>query len=216
MAVKITFNTSFSGNGISVFGSDSIEIEGEVGLYAAPTLPIAQSAVLTTRTNDTSGSLTMADSGHGVTTGSRVDLYWTHTDGSLKQAYGAVVGTVAGTTVPIASVAGGDVLPAATTTIYVGITVNVPFDFDAANMTAITVTAGLSRGFAILHDGTYDLPIPTASPAGYLGANDSFYWHDELGTTNPLDGEAPTTLYLSHGDITRSITDKKVAVLIET
>ena len=48
----------------------------------AATLNPAKVGALTTRTDNTTGTLTMS-AGHGLLTGNRLDLYWTNADGSL-------------------------------------------------------------------------------------------------------------------------------------
>ena len=93
MAANVTFQVSAYGS-IPASGIVATTIEGEASLTARPTVPAAKEATLTTRTNNTSGTLTMT-TGHGLVTGDRVDLYWDNPDGTEGQAFGAVLGSVA-------------------------------------------------------------------------------------------------------------------------
>src|SRR5688572_5549257 len=74
------------------------------------TMAVAKIGSLSTRTDANTGVLTM-NSGHGITTGQRLDLYW-----SGGQRRGMVVGTVSVDSVPIDLGAGTD-LPAQGTAI---------------------------------------------------------------------------------------------------
>lgn len=78
-------------------------------------------SVLSTRTSATEGTIT-APSGHGVTTGSTIDVYWRTeyaTDAwSSHIRYGVSVGTVSGTSIPISGGTGDD-LPALNAEIFV-------------------------------------------------------------------------------------------------
>jgi len=58
-------------------------------------VPAAKTGTLTTRTTDTTGTLTM-QTGHGFVQNDKIDLYWTG-----GRRYNVVVGTVAGDSVPI-------------------------------------------------------------------------------------------------------------------
>lgn len=108
MSVSITYGVSVSGGGISM--QSSIVRTGSASIGLAEVLPAAKTGTLSTRTDDTDGELTMS-AGHGITTGSLIDLYW---DGGVR--YGVVVGTVAGNAVPISGGAGDD-LPLSATAI---------------------------------------------------------------------------------------------------
>jgi len=70
-------------------------------------------STLTTRTNATSGTIT-APSGHGITTGATIDVYWmevisTYNTARIRRS--VTVGTVSGTSIPFSGGAGDD-LPA--------------------------------------------------------------------------------------------------------
>jgi hypothetical protein len=77
------------------------------------TLAASQAGSLTTRTDNTHGTITMTSGGHTITTAELVDLYWTG-----GRRYNVVVGTVSGTSVPFSG-GSGDNLPSTSTAIQV-------------------------------------------------------------------------------------------------
>lgn len=82
--------------------------------------PRASSAILTTRTNATSGTIT-GQSGHTVTTGATIDITWNAVSGGFPTAFirrGVTVGTVSGTSIPFSGGNGPD-LPSAASTVYI-------------------------------------------------------------------------------------------------
>jgi hypothetical protein len=201
MAATQTFTTSAYGS-MPVSGQATATITGETVLSAMPDVPAAWAGGLTTRTNDTSGTITMDDADHTISTGARVDIYW-----SGGQCYGAVVGTVAGTAVPIVSVTGGSVFPAAATDVIVCETVEVPMSFDGDNMKAVAAQAPSARSYFVMNNGTYDL-----NPQ-YLAAGGFYFWHNALADTNPLAGELPTKVFISHADVDRTINNSIISVI---
>lgn len=77
-------------------------------------------SVLTTRTSATAGTIT-APSGHGVATGSTIDVYWMEVISTYNTARirrNVTVGTVSGTSIPFSGGEGND-LPSAAAEIYV-------------------------------------------------------------------------------------------------
>lgn len=118
-------------------------------------LPLAKVGELTTRTDNETGTLTM-DTGHGITTGARLDLYWADGDGAGTPGSrrGITVGTVSGNTVPIGAdnSGSGDNLPLVNT----AITAMIPHNetvglFDMSNALAWGECLGARRG-RTLHD----------------------------------------------------------------
>ena len=82
-----------SAGGVSVSGVKNRSADSAVGYDLE--VPRAHNGTLSTRTNNTEGTITLSG-GHPVTTAMVVDLYWT---GGTRRA--VVVGTVSGTSVPI-------------------------------------------------------------------------------------------------------------------
>lgn len=154
-------------------------------------IPAAQPATLTTRTDNTHGTLTMTNSGHGITTGQRIDLYW-----SNGQTYDVTVGTVAGTSVPITLSTG--TLPVATTPINAGIPVQRTIAITGNNLSA----ALFNNPNNVL---AYVVPVaagPTDSGPQLLQANGSYSWYTGNGITNPWAGVTLSSVWLSHNDTT--------------
>jgi hypothetical protein len=168
---------------------------------ANPTVPAAQPAVLAVHTTNSTGSLTMTNSGHGIITGQRFDLYW-----SGGHCYGAVAGTVAGLTVPIVSVSGGDNLPAAATPVTVGIATSAPFNAVGANITAMALATS-QNGYFVFADGGGDLF------AAYVTAGFIDTWKTGDVRANPLVSGTPTKVWMSHDYVTGAVSDM-VAVAI--
>lgn len=79
---------------------------------------IESTGILTTRTNDTVGTLTMS-SGHGITTGKRFTITW---DGGSRR--GVKAGTVSGTSVPF-TLGTGDILPFSATAVETAVAGNL-------------------------------------------------------------------------------------------
>lgn len=186
-----------------VSGQSTQVITGESGVQANPNVPAAQAATLTVRTNGTSGSLTMTSSTHGIITGQVVDLYWTG-----GRCYGAVVGTVSGTTVPIASVAGGTAFPSTSTVINVGVRVSAPFALTGDDLNSIAMVSPSTDGYIVIADGSSNL-LPV-----YLQQGDVYLWTESDLTTNPLDSEVPTQAFMSQSVTTGVNTGMAVGAVV--
>jgi hypothetical protein len=158
-------------------------------------LPIAWDSALTTRTSGTAGELTMVSSGHLITTGATIDLYWTDANGNQQIAYGALVGTVAGVLVPFTG-AEGTALPAAATDIFAAVvtsyTISTPIVGN--DVATILAAADFAAASIVLLDAvpSVDLAIGTILGGCYswLGAG-----------VNPIAGKTVTTVHMSHSDI---------------
>lgn len=158
-----------------------------------PTLAAAKIGALTTRTDANTGTLTM-NSGHGITTGANLHLYWVNVDGTLGHRY-SVVGTVATNSVPIDNGAGDD-LPALVAGTF-AITAMVPqsetFAVATAALQGLFVGAGVPAQ-AIFLDGSSAVVL-----AAYVeGGDDAYQWDDGDDAANPLSANVATVL-LSHG-----------------
>jgi hypothetical protein len=199
MAVSWTITKSVTGGALSA--SENRTVSDETQTLASPTVPVALTSVLTVRTDDTSGSLTMDAGGHGITTGSRVDLYW---DGG--RCYGATVGTVATNVIPITDVAGGDVLPAQATAIKVGKCVEAPFGLVGANISGLVGTS-LVEGYIVAADAGADVAVFE------LEAGKVSIWEPTDAAANPLAGDTPTKAFFSHSDVNTAQTEMKLAAL---
>ena len=181
-------------------------------------LPAADAGTLSTRTNTTDGALTMTSGSHGITTGSRIDLFWTDANSLPQAAYGLTVGTVAGTAVPFTGAkflsASGDatVLPIATTAITADVCRSFASpDFDGDDATVI-LAQSTKKGFLCIVDNSTSA---TVLHAQRLAALEPWNWFNGQGSTSPLTGNPVDTIYVSNGDSSNAATFK-MGVLLDT
>ena len=195
----VTHAQSISGGGVTIqtmpvtrTNSGSIALED--------TLSAAKSGTLTTRTDDNTGTLTMAN-GHGITTGQIIDIYWS---GGVQRT--VTVGTVATNEVPIDGGI-GDNLPADETAITAVVqkAINLAIDGDNADIIAIVLE-------------TVDKTIRTAANVQFLDAaadviaeidlvtNVPQVWDIEGGSANPFTGDPITNLKASQASTSTSET----------
>lgn len=194
-----SFSRQVTINGVS--GSESVTVTGESSILGNPTVLAAQAGTLTTRTSGTAGTLTMGAS-HGIITGQRIDLYW-----SGGKAHTAVVGTVAGTSVPFTA-AVGDALPIATTAITVGIPNDCVFNCVGDNIQGIIAATGSSSGYIIFATSSADLLVEYVTPTT------PFMYKNTDPGTNPLAGVTVAKVWFSHSSTTGSATDMKAAAVV--
>jgi hypothetical protein len=181
----LRLTTSISG-GVSVGGAIDRECDQQVSLD--PVLTAGKPGELTTRSTDTTGTLTL-ETGHGITTAQVVDLYWA---GGMR--YGVIVGTVSSNSVPI-SAGAGDVLPSASTEVVVGPRVNAAdLGMDGDNIQVIVIGATKRIAIDFLDDGGLVLLHVE------VAAGESYQWFAGCGFTNPLAGEAVVDAKASCGD----------------
>jgi hypothetical protein len=127
-------------------------------------------------------------SGHGITDGQRLDIYWTG-----GQCYGATVGTVATNSVPFTG-ASGTVLPIATTAITAQVPTLAPLVVTGDDVVGIGVSMP-TGGIAV-----FATSVPANVYAASLTATaTSYVYTDADGGTNPLAGASVARVYLSHG-----------------
>lgn len=181
MAVNLTYAVSVSGSGISM--QSAIVRSGSASIGLVETLAAAKTGVLTTRTEDTVGTLTM-DAGHGITTAAVIDLYWA---GGVR--YGVVVGTVSTNSVPF-SLGAGDDLPASTTAITAVVqqTANLLIDGDETAILAIELRTN-DRSLRVAgHVAFYDADDVLIAAVD-LVSNVPRVWDIEGGSDNPFTGD---------------------------
>lgn len=159
---------------------------------ASPSVPAAKTGQLTTRTNNTDGTLTM-DAGHGFTTAALIDLYW---NGGSRR--GVVCGTVSVNSVPISGGA-GDNLPLVNTAITAAVPTQVTMAITGDDAEAIASMCPVS-GNVVFRNGTTVLLAHQILPN--LGG--SKLWVSGAGVTNPLAGVTVTNVVFSHNDSTQA------------
>lgn len=198
MAFELRVRESISLGGRSANSQTTISGEGLVAKEV--TVAAAKVGQLTTRTDDETGTLTMS-SGHGITTGQVIDLYWT--GGSRR---GILVGTVATNSVPIgADNAGeGDVLPANLTAITACVRTEEALAVVGNNVVAIEYYS-TKRGTITLADAS---DVELAATIDGLGLNQerSQLWYESRNATNPLAGDTMAKVFFSNGDSTAEAT----------
>ena len=195
----ITHAQSISGGGVTIqplavtrTNSGTIALED--------TLSAAKTGALTTRTDDNTGTLTMAAS-HGITTGQIIDIYWA---GGVQRS--VTVGTVSVNEVPIDGGI-GDNLPADETAITAVVqkSINLAIDGDSADIIAVILE-------------TNDKSLRTAANVQFKDAaadviaeidlvtNVPRVWDIEGGSANPFTGDPITNLKASQGNSTSTET----------
>lgn len=183
----LTVAKQFQLAGKSYVHSQIVETSSFEGVEQA--IPVAQSGVLTVRTDTHAGSLTMDSVSHGIATGNKIDLYWVG-----GQRRGVTVGTVAGAVVPIDTGAGTD-LPAATTVIQAAVVQVIVVSITGDNVLALLGACDLAKCTIVLMKtgGTVEhLPIN-------LAANLVYEWVTGDGT-DPLAGVTIDAVHLTHAD----------------
>ena len=190
--VSQVFNNSTSGQ---TGGQSSVTITANGSVKGSALVPAAQPGVLTTHTTNTTGSLTMTNSNHGIITGQRIDIYWTG-----GQCYGAVAGTVAGSVVPIASVSGGSNLPASSTAVTIGICTSAAFEATGNNVTSLVCCPPINNPVALDSYFVFASVAPADILTEYVITGTFFQWYTGNGVTNPLAGLVPLKVWMSHDD----------------
>jgi len=195
MTVPLTVAKTFSIGGKTF--TEQKQVAPDAAIIRERSVPAAQTGVLSVRTSDTVGTITMDSGSHTVSTGDRIDLYWS--GGSRR---GVTVGTVAGTSVPI-SAGAGDILPAATTAVTVAIASSVPVDVNGTNAQAIVFSTGGAKGTLVLTDSG-----DVEKYARVIEANGADIWYLNNGDVNPITGQTIAKAYLTHDDAVNAQTMK--------
>lgn len=151
-----------------------------------PDLPAGKAGELTTRTNNTDGVVTLS-TGHGITTGTAVDLYW---EGGSRR--GATT-TVATNAVTITGGAGGN-LPAQATAVVMTPRIVIDLTFNGNKLKMLTANM-TNRGNVDFRDAT-----PTSRYAVDVPTGESLLYADQIGLTNPLAGYVVASIAVSNAD----------------
>jgi hypothetical protein len=186
-----TYAITVSAGGVSI--SMNATRVADSGKGWDPILPAGKAGTLTTRTSDTVGEATLG-SGHGITTGITVDIYW-----AGGRRYNVNVGTVAGTIVPFSGGA-GDVLPITTTALVVTpqVQINTTIDGDALELFGIMAQYPGQGISAPAHISFYDAGDNLIHHLD-LVANVALPFDPSIATTNPFSGNPITYAMASNG-----------------
>lgn len=196
----INTNLTISGDVAGAPMGGGYAASGDTGIRVSATAPAAKAGTLSTRTDNTSGTLTLT-AGHGIATGNTIDLYWTE-NGIAGKRRNVTVGTVAGTSVPISGGA-GDNLPSQTTAVTCMKQVNLDVDFVGNNVAqAGAVLNGLTtgkRGTLQFFEGS------TSRVTIDFTAGSPWIWTAGKGQgANPFASYAISSATLSHEDANAS------------
>lgn len=195
----VTHAQSISGGGVTIQPLPIARTQsGAIGLE--DTLPGAKAGTLSTRTDNTTGTLTMAAS-HGITTAAVINLFWI---GGVR--FGVVVGTVSTNSVPISGGA-GDNLPDedAVITAVVQTSINLAIDGDEADIVAMILE-------------TVDKSVRTAAHVQFRDASNAEIaeidlvtnvpqvWDIAGGSANPFTGNPITNLKAGQANLSSTET----------
>ena len=183
-------------------------VEGDNRIESSKSYPAAKTGILTTRTDNDTGTIT-GQSGHEVTTGAILDVYWS---GGCRR--GMTVGTVSGTSIPIDG-GSGDNLPAQD----VAVTLMVPlvetsgWAFAGNDLSAMMANCPAPFVVVFLSSGEAELGAIVFSRSG--GGTYSFYnaTDETTSLTNILSGDTVAKVRASHGDATAA-RDINIQVLV--
>jgi hypothetical protein len=195
----------FSLAGKSYVHQQTLSKEGFEGVEAS--IPVAWAGVLTTRTDDDTGTITANDAGHLITTAAIVDIYW---DGGSRR--NILVGTVAGTSIPFGAsgTSFGDVLPAATTAVQVCVVQEFDISLDGDALQALVATAENTKATICLYS-TGDTVEELALSIALGGAYD---WITGNGA-NPITGDTIDKVHMSIAD-TVAARNVRVGALLDS
>lgn len=204
---SINNSVNISGLGISISKNTPRTADGGAAVEIA--IPAGKVGTLSTRTDDETGTLTM-DSGHGITTGAIIDLYW---EGGSR--HGITVGTVSSNTVPIGAddKGVGDDLPSQSTDIVamVQLAFNCSIDGDELSLLAMQLyfndASEDAEGYvSFLDDGDAEIE------ALKLQASVPRVFDIAGGDPNGFTGDPITNAVVTHGSAVNSAILKLVWV----
>jgi hypothetical protein len=164
--------------------------EDETASTTQVALPAGLAGVLTTRTGDAAGTVTVAE-GHGITTSDKVSVFW-----SGGAAHGLSVGSTTGTTVVVATSAiiDGAVLPAQDTVVVIAKAVETTFTHEG-NDIAVFVAFSRGRLSVVVADDA-----PASVYAADIPADESVAYIEDFSIgTNPFAGDTLTQVVLANG-----------------
>lgn len=163
-------------------------------------LPPAIEGVLTTRTGDTAGVITVSE-GHGITDADTIAIFWE--DGS---SFAASVDATTATTITIDALS-GDSLPTQDTAVVVGKEQVHSLPFDGDDLSVLAVGCRL-RSSVSFEDGSmlefrYDLQ-----------SNEGRLWFAGSDATNPLASESIDSVRIANGGLIAQVVS--IGLLIDT
>lgn len=196
-----TLNYSVTVSGLGGNIAQSLPRSANAGGIREIELPVGKAGTLTTRDDNNTGTITMADGGHGITTGAKVDVYW---NGGVQ--YNVTVGTVVGSSVPI-DLGVGDNLPTASTAVVVSVRSQINLDIDGDNLVLLAIKQKFNSN-AIESDSHIDFQDSGSAQVAEvdLEANGPQVWDIAGGSANPFTGNPITKAFASNGSTTEVAT----------
>jgi hypothetical protein len=164
-----------------------ITATGKVLTRITPSVPAAKVGSLTVRTDNDTGTVTMA-TGHGFSTSEKIDLFWS--GGSRRN----MTATVTGDSVVLDGGSGDD-LPLAATAVTAMKPTEVTLVVTGDNVAGVSVSSP-KAGYVVFVD---DAPADISDATYKLADGEGKGWVSGDGT-NPLAGDAVTKVKFSHGD----------------
>ena len=149
-------------------------------------LPAATTGMLTTRTDDDEGVVTLAD-GHGLVNGDVVGVYW-----SSGRRWAMVVSNVVGNTMTVSLGAGAN-LPAQGTALTAQRATVVDTDFDGSLITLLAALCAQDATIELLASGGGDQLVLE------LFAGQLWYWADAVSVANPLLNKPVVSARMTQG-----------------
>lgn len=204
MSVSMTFKETNQVLGMTFPCAVTVTADGAV--LKNITVPAAKTGTLTTRTDADTGTLTMAG-GHGITTGARLDLYWT---GGMRR--GITVGTVASNSVPI-DLGSGDDLPGTSTAITAMVPVEEPFVVTGDDAQAVACYSDKSGQIVFAESDNSE--VKAYAMGGALGSEQSAVWNSTRDSVNPLASGAITKAFFSHSSSTDSAAMRALVLITD-
>ncbi|MFO0880732.1 MAG: hypothetical protein U0840_25650 [Gemmataceae bacterium] len=166
------------------------DVEGLSMERATPSIPAAKSGTLTTRTDNDTGVVTLG-SGHGISTGHKVSVFW-----SGGKRFG-MTATVSGNAVTLDG-GTGDNLPVLNTAVTAAVPVEVPYVVDTEQLRAMAAHC-TQPGYIEVLDGA---GTPARIALLSVGPNAARVWWLNNGETNPLGDQVTATAKFVHGGTT--------------
>jgi hypothetical protein len=196
-----TLNYSVAVSGLGGNIAQNIPRSANAGGIREVELPPGKPGTLTTRADSNTGTITMNDAGHGITTGAQVDVYWA---GGVQ--YNVTVGTVVGTSVPI-DLGSGDDLPSEDTAVVVSPRTQINLDIDGDALVLLALKQKYNPNTIETDSHIYFLDAGGSQVAEVdLEANGPRVWDIAGGSENPFAGSPITKAFASNGSTTETAT----------
>ena len=202
--LSVTARTSSDGVTTQDTFLESLTVTGSTIERASPSVPAAKSGTLSTRTDNDTGVVAVA-SGHGFTTGNKIDLFWS---GGRRRQMDA---TVSGDNVTLDG-GTGDNLPAQSTAVTGMVATEVEFTVTGDDVIMLGVLSPVP-GFIVFVDNDPEAPAEIAAATYEIedSASPGRSWVSGGSGTNPLAELVTSKVLFSHGSTAAQVM-KAVAV----